>query len=204
MTIWRIHMLVSVDFPFWRKSSCIIFYFFKAIFQGISVLLSLCSLSTSLVSYIQASRWADVTRPQMTPLGYFMNFLWRFFIVFSRVFMLSLFATEYPKELFIVLGSHWMLMTLWIFLMVFYVFHMYIQSSNHRRNRIISNQLGYKLLRICRKSETSSSWILVQHCHWFCVHFRLHQLERRPYSIEELSLLFRTNWRSMYFNGVLV
>ena len=112
-------MLVSEIPILTEKLAAKFFTFFVAIFQGISVLLSLCSLSTSLVSYIQASRWADVTRPQMTPLGYFMNFLWRFFIVFSRVFMLSLFATEYPKELFVVLGLHWMLMTLWIFLMVF-------------------------------------------------------------------------------------
>ena len=87
-------------------------------FQGISILLSLCSLSTSIVSYIQASRWADITKPQMTPMGYFVNFLWRFFIVFSRVFMLSLFATEFQNELFVFLGLHWLFMSLWIFLMV--------------------------------------------------------------------------------------
>ena len=90
----------------------------SAVFQGISVFLSLVSLSLSIVSYIQASRWADPSKPQMTPMGYIFNFLWRFFIVFSRVFMLSLFATEFQHELFVFLGLHWLLMSLWIFMMV--------------------------------------------------------------------------------------
>jgi len=89
----------------------------EAVFQGISVFLSLVSLSLSIVSYIQASRWADPSKPQMTPMGYVFNFLWRFFIVFSRVFMLSLFATEFQHELFVFIGLHWLLMSLWIFMM---------------------------------------------------------------------------------------
>ena len=92
--------------------------FFSAVYQVISIFLSLSSLSSSIVAYIQASRWADVTKPQMTPMGYFVSFLWRFFIVFSRVFMLSLFATIFQMELFIFLGLHWLFMTTWIFLMV--------------------------------------------------------------------------------------
>jgi hypothetical protein len=76
------------------------------------------SLSLSIVSYIQASRWADPSKPQMTPAGYIFNFLWRFFIVFSRVFILSLFATVYQNELFVFLGLHWLFMALWIFMMV--------------------------------------------------------------------------------------
>ncbi len=85
-------------------------------------MLSLVSLSNSIVTYIQASRWADPSKPQMTPVGYLFNFLWRFFIVFSRVYMLSLFATVYQRELFAFLGLHWLLMAIWIFLMVTYSF----------------------------------------------------------------------------------
>ena len=59
----------------------IMYGFFSAVYQIISILLSLSSLSSSIVAYIQASRWADVTKPQMTPMGYFVSFLWRFFIV---------------------------------------------------------------------------------------------------------------------------
>ena len=93
-------------------------FLFSALFQGISILLSITSLSLSIVSYVQASRWANPEKPQMTPMGYTFNFLWRFFIVFSRVFMLSIFATEFQKELFVFLGLHWLLMSLWIFMMV--------------------------------------------------------------------------------------
>lgn len=88
-----------------------------AIFQGVSVLLSLISLSWSMVSYIQASRWADPSKPQMTPVACIFNFLWRFFVVFSRVFTLSLFATVYQRELFVFLGLHWLFMSFWIFMM---------------------------------------------------------------------------------------
>ena len=91
---------------------------YTAVFQAVSVFLSLVSLSMTLVSYIQASRWADPSKPQMTPMGYIFNFLWRFFVVFSRVFMLSLFATVYKRELFVFLGFHWLLMSTFIFLMV--------------------------------------------------------------------------------------
>ena len=73
---------------------------------------------TSYVNKPKASRWADPSKPQMTPMGYVFNFLWRFFIVFSRVFMLSLFATEFQHELFVFIGLHWLLMSLWIFMMV--------------------------------------------------------------------------------------
>ena len=91
---------------------------YTAVFQAISVFLSLFSLSMTLVSYIQASRWADPSKPQMTPMGYIFNFGWRFFVVFSRVFMLSLFATVFKRELFVFLGFHWLLMSTFIFLMV--------------------------------------------------------------------------------------
>ena len=49
---------------------------YTAVFQAISVFLSLFSLSMTLVSYIQASRWADPSKPQMTPMGYTFNFGW--------------------------------------------------------------------------------------------------------------------------------
>ena len=42
-----------------------------------SVLLSLLSLSLSLVSYSQASRWADINMPQLSPLAQLTQWIWR-------------------------------------------------------------------------------------------------------------------------------
>ena len=95
------------------------FFFTKtAFYQCASVLLSLVSLSWSIVSYQQASRWATPEKPQMSPIGCWFQFLWKFFVIASRVMILSLFATEYKVELFIFIGLHWMMMTVWILFMV--------------------------------------------------------------------------------------
>ena len=39
-------------------------------------------------------------------------------MIASRVLIMSLFATVYKVELFIFIGLHWMLMTMWILFMV--------------------------------------------------------------------------------------
>lgn len=116
---------------------------YTAVFQAISVFLSLFSLSMTLVSYIQASRWADPSKPQMTPMGYTFNFGWRFFVVFSRVFMLSLFATVYKRELFVFLGFHWLLMSTFIFLMVSFI----LFKKNFKKFQ--NPFLGYQFLWKC-------------------------------------------------------
>ena len=59
--------------------------------------------------------------------------------------MLALFATEFPKELFVFLGLHWFFMSVWIFLMA--SFHQkYISKIFYRHF-----SLGDKLLRECRE-----------------------------------------------------
>ena len=68
-------------------------------------------------------------------MGYIFNFLWRFFIVFSRVFMLSLFATEFQHELFVFLGLHWLLMSLWIFMMVI------LHRVSHKRSKVNGSEV---------------------------------------------------------------
>ena len=93
-------------------------YPLQAFYQCASVLLSLVSLSWSIVSYQQANRWARPEKPQMSPIGCWFQFLWKFFMIASRVMIMSLFATVYKVELFIFIGLHWVLMTIWILLMV--------------------------------------------------------------------------------------
>ena len=46
-----------------------------------SVSLSLLSLSLSLVSYSQASRWADLTMPQLSLLAQLSQWIWRSLIL---------------------------------------------------------------------------------------------------------------------------
>ena len=100
----------------------IIFYInhctLTAIYQCASVLMSLVSLSWSIVSYQQASRWATPEKPQMSPAGCLFQLFWKFFMIASRVMIMSLFATVYNVELFVFIGLHWMMMLIWILFMV--------------------------------------------------------------------------------------
>ena len=82
-----------------------------------SVLLSLLSLSLSLVSYAQASRWADPNVPQMTPLAVLVQWLWRLFMLSGRMFVFCMFLTVCLNEFFVFLGFHYLLMLLWILFM---------------------------------------------------------------------------------------
>ena len=79
-----------------------------------SVLLSLLSLSLSLVSYAQASRWADPNVPQLTPLAVVVQWLWRLFMLSGRMFVFCMFLTVYLDAFFVFLGFHYLIMLLWI------------------------------------------------------------------------------------------
>ena len=98
------------------------FFSISALYQGFSVILSLVSLSWSMVSFEQSNRWANPEKPQMTLVAYICQFLWRLFMVASRVLTMALFATVYQEELFIFILLHWVLMTVWIFNMAS-IFH---------------------------------------------------------------------------------
>lgn len=82
-----------------------------------SVLLSLLSLSLSLVSYAQASRWADPNVPQLTPLAALVQWLWRLFMLSGRMFVFCMFLTVYLNAFFVFLGFHYLVMLLWILFM---------------------------------------------------------------------------------------
>lgn len=87
-------------------------------FQLASIISSLFSSSWSIVCFEQANRWANPDKPQLTLSGQLNQLLWRFFMVVSRVITLALFATCFRTELFIFMGLHWLLMTMWILMMV--------------------------------------------------------------------------------------
>ena len=70
------------------------------------------------MSYEQANRWATPEKPKMSPAGCIFQFLWRFFMVASRVGTMALFATVFRVEFFVFIGLHWLLMTIWILFMV--------------------------------------------------------------------------------------
>jgi len=91
-------------------------YWETALSQLGSVLLSLISLSGALVSYQQASRWADAARPQYTPIAVACQWLWRLLILSGRMFVFCIFLTVHLKEFFIFASLHYLLMITWLLL----------------------------------------------------------------------------------------
>jgi len=92
-------------------------YWETALSQLGSVLLSLVSLSGALVSYQQASRWADAARPQYTPIAVAAQWLWRLLILSGRMFVFCIFLTVHLQEFFLFVGLHYLLMLVWLLLM---------------------------------------------------------------------------------------
>lgn len=87
--------------------------------QVFSSFTSLLSLAWSLTSYQRILRYASPEKPQMSVGGSATTFLWHTFQVASRVLALALFANVYRQEVFLLLGGHWALMTVWILAQVF-------------------------------------------------------------------------------------
>ena len=85
--------------------------------QLASVILSLLSLSLSLVSYSQASRWADPSMPQLSLLARLSLWLWRVFSLAARMMVLCVFLTVFTTEFFFLLAAHYVLMLVWILAM---------------------------------------------------------------------------------------
>merc|ERR1719270_1512157 len=92
-------------------------YWETALSQLGSVLLSLVSLSGALVSYQQASRWADAARPQYTPIAVAAQWVWRLLILSGRMFVFCIFLTVHLQEFFLFVGLHYLLMLVWLLLM---------------------------------------------------------------------------------------
>ncbi|XP_054152903.1 XK-related protein 4-like [Oppia nitens] len=99
-----------------------------------SCLASLVSVSWSLVSYHRALRLSLPDKANMKWTGLAIQFIWRFFMVASRVVTLSLFASQFRFYISIVCSIHWFLMFLWIVSM----------RTSFCKNRI--EELGYNAI----------------------------------------------------------
>ncbi|XP_046919452.2 XK-related protein 6 [Dermatophagoides farinae] len=82
--------------------------------QSISIIASLVSLSWCLVTYLRILRMSLASKQNMTWPGTIVQFLWRFFMIASRVMALALFASEFTYYISIVCGVHWLIMFIWI------------------------------------------------------------------------------------------
>lgn len=89
--------------------------------QSVSSVSSLLSLAWSLTSYQRTLRYAAPDKPQMSVGASATTFLWHTFQVAARVIALALFGNAYKLEVFILLGVHWALMTVWVLAQVCYI-----------------------------------------------------------------------------------
>lgn len=88
-----------------------------AVWQLVSILFSLFTLSNSMLAFQKAIRMADYEMPNMSFLASVFFLLWKFFIVASRVITMALFASQFKAELFLFIGFHYLVMLLWLIMM---------------------------------------------------------------------------------------
>ncbi|TRY78533.1 hypothetical protein TCAL_04250 [Tigriopus californicus] len=79
-----------------------------AVWQLVSILLSLFTLSSSMLAFQKAIRMADYEMPNMSFLASTVFLFWKFFIVASRVITMALFASQFKAELFLFIGFHYL------------------------------------------------------------------------------------------------
>ncbi|KAK2727409.1 hypothetical protein QYM36_008039 [Artemia franciscana] len=89
---------------------------FIVLVQVASAVISLGSLSLALTSYQRILRYAMLDKPNLSFGGQIFYFLWQSCAIASRVIALALFATQFKLVVFIGVGVHWAVMTLWIIL----------------------------------------------------------------------------------------
>ena len=77
-------------------------------------------LSWSILNYsaTREEHHDSSTIPKTSKIGLLMKFFWKFFIVTSRIMVLSLFATVYKIEMFVFMVLHGILMVIWTLFMV--------------------------------------------------------------------------------------
>ncbi|XP_071952000.1 XK-related protein 6-like isoform X2 [Antedon mediterranea] len=79
-----------------------------------SACVSLASLAWALEAYHKALREARSDKQNVGYIALTVRIIWRLFVVASRVISLGLFASEYGWGVFIVVGVHWVYMTVWL------------------------------------------------------------------------------------------
>lgn len=84
--------------------------------QAVSCTTSLCSLSWSLVVYQKTLRNVLPNKRALSYRAMVPMFLWRLFTIGARVVCFALFASAFSYWIFIVVGCHWWVMFVWVFL----------------------------------------------------------------------------------------
>ena len=130
-----------------------------------SALISLGSLSLALTSYQRILRYAMLDKPNLSFGGQIFYFLWQSCAIASRVIALALFATQFKLVVFIGVGVHWAVMTLWIILQVrTFLFFIINRLSKVEISRILSKLIYTDYLKVkmqpAKLSQKSISIIL--------------------------------------------
>ncbi|XP_071807884.1 uncharacterized protein [Asterias amurensis] len=86
------------------------------LFTGVSGMVSLFSLCWAVVAYSRAHRRVRTDKKVVSWPGVVLQTIWRIGMVSSRVVALVLFASAFKAYTFIVVGIHWLVMVLWVFL----------------------------------------------------------------------------------------
>ncbi|XP_019633244.1 PREDICTED: uncharacterized protein LOC109476675 [Branchiostoma belcheri] len=81
---------------------------------GTSACVSLISLSWAIAAYSKAMRQVRKDKKKITWGGLFLQTVWRIGMVSSRVLALAMFASVYKEWICVVIGVHWLLMTIWV------------------------------------------------------------------------------------------
>ncbi|XP_070555805.1 uncharacterized protein [Ptychodera flava] len=85
------------------------------IWTGVSAAVSLISLSWSLAAYSKAHRQVREDKNTVSWAGLILQTLWRTCMILSRVVAVVFFASFFKVYTFVVLGVHWLVMTIWIY-----------------------------------------------------------------------------------------
>ena len=83
-------------------------------FTAIAAVSSLVSLAWAIVSYSKALRDLNANKGSLSWFGFGFQILWRLCMVASRVVAFVVFASVYSYYLFVAVGIHWILMSLWL------------------------------------------------------------------------------------------
>ena len=75
---------------------------------------SLMSMTWAILAYSKSLRDFRKQGYNLSLLGLFFQILWRISMVTSRVVAMVLFASYFQQWLFVAVGAHWLIMTLWL------------------------------------------------------------------------------------------
>ncbi len=64
--------------------------------------------------FVLSFRYTYPEKKNISFPGSLCQFVWHFLSITARVLALSLFASAYPKWIGVVIGSHWIIMTVWV------------------------------------------------------------------------------------------